>query len=152
MNREGVLVSERLAETMMMCSRENPIYEQISNYGIALYVVGVLRCGDLLSVEDIEVTKAAQILKERFEKVDSLPMDYDIRSSPERYLAVVGDPYFPEHFAVFTSSTAQKPFFSKLRFFGSGFDSIEEIRREFTGFSRNGFHELSFYRLRQSYS
>jgi hypothetical protein len=148
MNHEGIFVSERIGEIMMMCARENPIYEQVSNYSIALYVIGHLRCADVMTLEDIEITEAASILKEHFVRISEkeLPSGYDIRESEERFILVIGDPSFPEHFAALVNSESDRPYFSKLKFFGGGFDSLEELKEEFVG--KNGVSErdLAVYR------
>lgn len=39
MGQDQVLVSERINEITKMCDREQPVYEQISNFSIALYVL-----------------------------------------------------------------------------------------------------------------
>lgn len=135
MNSEGFLVLDRINEVTMMCSREHPIYEQISSYSIALYVLGHFKCADLMSFEDVEADEAARILKQAFLPIpaDQLPANYNICESNERYLLVLGDPAFPEHFAVLTDTKNAKPYFSKLKFFGSGFDSLKELEDEFLG-------------------
>lgn len=145
MNREGLLISERIEEIMMMCDREHPIYEQISSFSIALYTLGFFNCDDLMSFQDIDAHEAAVILSEHFEKInqDNLPQEYNITESKDQYLLVVGDPLFPVHFAVLADTAGSKPFFSKLPFFGSGFDSLEELINEFSGIegiSPDDFH------------
>ena len=66
---EGVLVWERIAETTRMCDREQPIYEQISNFSIALYVFGYFSDGDLLSADDVDHVEAGSILKDSLMKL-----------------------------------------------------------------------------------
>ncbi|MBU4009571.1 MAG: hypothetical protein KJ882_02295, partial [Proteobacteria bacterium] len=92
MNREGLLISERIEEIMMMCDREHPVYEQISSFSIALYTLGFFNCDDLMSFQDIDAHEAAVILSEHFEKInqDNLPQEYNITESKEQYLLVVG--------------------------------------------------------------
>ncbi len=145
MDCEGLLISERIEEIMMMCDREHPIYEQISSFSIALYALGFFNCDDLMSFQDIDAHEAAVILSEHFTKIDQddLPQDYNITESNEQYLLVVGDPLFPVHFAVLADTAVSRPFFSKLPFFGSGFDSLEELMDEFAdidGISSDDFH------------
>jgi hypothetical protein len=135
MNSEGFLVLDRINEVTMMCSREQPIYEHISSFSIALYVLGHFKCADLMSFDDVDAGEAARILKGEFLPIraEQLPANYNICESNERYLLVLGDPAFPEHFAVLTDAKNAKPYFSKLKFFGSGFDSLKELEDEFLG-------------------
>jgi hypothetical protein len=151
MIHEGILAIERIEEVMTMCARENPIYEQISNFSIALYVLGHLRCPDLMLLDDIETTEAADILKEHFMQIhkEEWPSQYDMRESDERFLLVVGDPAFPEHFAAIVNSESDKPYFSKLKFFGSGFDSLEELKQEFVGKDGIGSNDFAVYRKKK---
>jgi hypothetical protein len=152
MNHQGVLTSERIDEVMMMCARENPIYEQVSNFSIALYVLGYINGADVMTLDDIETTEAAAILKEDFFRIsaEELPARYDIRESDERFLLVFGDPAFPEHFAALVNSQSEKPYFSKLKFFGSGFDSLEELKEEFLGKDGVGSKDFAVYRKKNS--
>ena len=131
MDQEGIDVIERIDEITKMCDREQPIYEQISNFSIALYVFGYFSCADLLEADDVDNVEAGTILKEYFDKIDKedIPSDYRITTSSERYLLVIGDPVFPTHFAVVADMQSTKPYFSKLPFFGSGFDSLNELKR-----------------------
>jgi hypothetical protein len=145
MNSEGLQVSERIDEMTMMCGRKNPVYEQISSFSIALYTIGFFDCPDLLSFDDVDARDAAVILKEEFEPVhqENLPPEYRITESRERYLLVAGDPLFPIHFAVLTDMRSPRPYFSKLPFFGCGFDSLGELVSEFAGIDGvdpNDFH------------
>ena len=132
---QSLLAGERIREVMLMCDRENPIYEQISSFSIALYTIGYIDCADLMSFQDIEQHEAAEILCEDFVQTEfnEVPTDYIITESLEKYLLVLGDPLFPEHFAVITSARGARPYFSKLPFFGSGFDSLAELKTEFAG-------------------
>lgn len=135
MDPEGLQTSERIEEIMMMCDREHPVYEQISSFSVALYALGFFDCPDLMSFEDVDAHEAAAILKEHFTEVRqaALPAHYRITESKDRYLLVVGDPLFPVHFAALVDTQSPRPLFSKLPFFGSGFDSLEELVGEFVG-------------------
>jgi hypothetical protein len=77
MNREGLLTMEKIDEVTRMCAREHPIYEQISSFSIALYVLGFFDCPDLMSFDDVDASEAARILKEAFTLVEAgeLPAD-----------------------------------------------------------------------------
>jgi len=135
MDQENLQITERIEEIMMMCLREKPIYEDISSFSIALYTLGFFDCSDLLSFDDVDTHGAAAFLKEHFSEIkpEALPRDYRMVESKEKYLLVVGDPLFPIHFAVLVDSQSPSPFFSKLPFFGSGFDSLDELESEFVG-------------------
>ena len=148
MDHEGLLVSERIEEIMMMCARDNPIYEQISSFSIALYTLGLFDCADLMSFEDVDEHEAAVILFEHFTQIKpkELPPDYNITESREQYLLVVGDPLFPIHFAVLTDTRSPRPFFSKLPFFGSGFDSLEELNDEFVGVDGVSRNDIFYFK------
>jgi len=144
MDYEGFLVSERIKEIMTMCARKNPIYDQISSFSVALYTLGFVNCPDMMSFRDVSADEAAGILKEHFFQIKpkELPVNYQITESKEKYLLVIGDPLFPLHFAVLADTRSPRPFFSKLPFFGSGFDSLEDLIDEFTGIdgvTRNDF-------------
>ncbi|MEW6076962.1 MAG: hypothetical protein AB1724_04035 [Thermodesulfobacteriota bacterium] len=144
-NQEGLLASERIDEIMMMCDRQQPVYEQISSFSVALYTLGFFDCPDLMSFEDVDAHEAAAILREHFTEIRSaaLPADYRITESGERYLLVVGDPLLPVHFAALVDARSDRPFFSKLPFFGSGFDSLKELTEAFSptdGVSPDDFH------------
>ena len=143
-----LLAGERIREVMQMCARENPIYEQISSYSIALYTIGYFDCEDLMSFQDIEQQEAADILCEDFLKTEfeEIPEDYIITESRENYLLVLGDPLFPVHFAVIASGRGARPYFSKLPFFGSGFDSLAELKAEFAGPGGVGEDEIHVFR------
>lgn len=135
MDQEGLETSERIDEIMMMCDREQPVYEQISSFSIALYALGFYDCPDLMSLDDVDAHEAAAILKEHFTEIrpEALPVNYRITESGDRYLLVTGDPLLPIHFATLVDTKSARPFFSKLPFFGSGFDSLEELKKEFSG-------------------
>jgi hypothetical protein len=135
MNPDGLRTVERIEEILMMCARKNPVYEQISSFSVALYAMGFYTCSDFISFPDVESGEAAAILKDYFVEIreEALPMDYHIADSKDRYLLVAGDPLHPVHFALFVDSLSASPFFSKLPFFGSGFDSLEELKDEFQG-------------------
>ena len=151
MGQDNVLVSERINEITKMCDREQPVYEQISNFSIALYVLNFFACTDLLGVEDVDHVAAGVILKEHFTEIgkEELPSDYDIHTSEDRYLMVIGDPVFPTHFAVVTDMQSEQPFFSKLPFFGSGFDSLAELKKEFTGIDGIAENDIAYYRQKR---
>lgn len=148
MDREGILVSERLKEVSMICARENPIYEQVSSFGIALYVLGCFKVPDVMSIDDIDSVEAGNLLKDHFIPVSEsdLPIEYKITESNERYLLVVGDPLFPMHFAVLTEANGNRSFFSKLRYLGSGYDTLEELINEFSGEDGISYRDFHFYK------
>jgi len=148
MDRDGILVSERIKEVSMICSRENPIYEQVSSFSIALYVLGCFKVPDVMSVDDVDSVEAGNLLKEHFTPLmeAELPDKYQITESKDRYLLVIGDPLFPVHFAVLTGVNGNKSFFSKLRYFGSGYDSLEELINEFIGEDGIGYKDVHFYK------
>lgn len=148
MDREGILVSERIKEVSMICARENPIYEQVSSYGIALYVLGCFKAPDVMSIDDIDSVEAGNLLKEHFSPVGEtdLPSKYKITESDERYLMVIGDPLFPIHFAVLTDANGTRSYFSKLRYFGSGYDTLEELINEFSGEDGITYKDIHFYK------
>lgn len=135
MDKENLQITERIEEIMMMCPREKPIYEDISSFSIALYALGFFDCSDMLSFDDVDSQEAAGFLREHFSEIkpEALPSDYRMVESEEKYLLVVGDPLFPIHFAVLVDTQSPRPFFSKLSFFGSGFDSLDELKSEFLG-------------------
>ncbi len=151
MDHEGLFVSERIKEVTMMCGREQSIYDQINSFGVALYVLGFFDADDVMSVEDIDPEEAAMILKEHFSPVrkEDLPSDYHITKSREKYLVVIGDPLSPKHFAVLVDPSAQKPFFSKLRYFGCGFDSMEELMRDFEGEDGLSYQDIHYFKKNQ---
>jgi len=151
MDHEGFLTLERIDEITKMCEREQPIYEQISNFSIALYVFGYFSCADLLSADDVDHVEAGSILKELFDEIkkEDIPQDYHIAASSDRYLLVIGDPVFPTHFAVVADMQSTKPYFSKLPFFGSGFDSLAELESEFVGIDGLTEADITYYKLKQ---
>ena len=77
-------------------------------------------------------------------------MDYHIATASDRYLLVVGDPLFPTHFAVVADMQSAKPYFSKLPFFGSGFDSLDELKGEFGRINDLTEEDIKYYKLRQT--
>jgi hypothetical protein len=151
MNTEGILVKERINEATKMCEREQPVYEQISNFSIVLYIFGYFNSPDLLSVDDVDNVEAGAILKEHFEEIkkEDIPLDYNIISSPDRYLLVFGDPLFPTHFAAVTDMRSIRPFFSKLPFFGSGYDSLKELKMEFAGTDDITSDDIHWYKWKR---
>ncbi|MFW5957573.1 MAG: hypothetical protein ACOCQ0_00285 [Desulfosalsimonas sp.] len=146
---EGLQTCEHIEEVIMMCARDDPVYEQISSFSIALYILGYFDCNDLMSVPDTDTSEAGQILRQDFIPVGSenIPDDYKITEAGDKYLLVAGDPLFPEHFAVLTDRTSSRPFFSKLPFFGSGFDTLDELKDEFAG--SDGVKEDDFHYFRK---
>lgn len=147
MNEEGLLICERIKEVLMMCDREDPVYEQISSFSIALYTLGYFDCPDLMSFQDVDGQEATAILKEHFTPVspEDIPWDYHITQSEEKYLLVMGDPLFPLHFAVLTDFRNERPYFSKLPLFGSGFDSLSELMEEFSGYDGVNQYEVQYF-------
>jgi hypothetical protein len=145
----SLLTLERINEVEMMCARSNPIYGQISGFGIALYVLGCLNAKELLSVDDLDACDAAAILRENFVEVDrmDLPPGYKIATDAERYLMVLGDPVCPCHFAVVVDTESKRPFFSKLRYFGSGFDSLEELIDDYLDEGIRSYEDVHYFKL-----
>lgn len=148
MNHECLQITERIEEIMMMCAREDPIYEQVSSFGIVLYALGFFDCPDLMSFQDVDTSEAGVILDEHFTEIkqEALPLDYHITESKDRYLMVVGDPLFPIHFAVLVDNRSSRPFLSKLPFFGCGFDSLEELANEFVGIDDVTQKDIHFFK------
>jgi hypothetical protein len=151
MDHEGLFVSERIKEVTMMCGREHSIYDQISSFGIALYVLGLFDADDIMSIDDIDSDEAAMILTEHFTRIKSedLPLDYNITKSRDKYLVVIGDPLFPKHFAVLADTHDPKPYFSKLRYFGTGFDSLEELMSDFNGEDGLSYQDIHYFKKNQ---
>ena len=147
MDHEGVLISERMAEIMSMCDRNNPIYEQVSSYSVALYTLGFFDGPDFMSFQDVSDDEAAEILNADFSEIDfnEIPKNYHIAESKERYLLVIGDPLFPKHFAVVSDRRSSRPYFSKLPFFGTGYDSMDELIKEFAGIDGVTSDDFHFY-------
>ena len=83
MNLDGLKVLERIDEVKMMCDRNNPLYEKISNYSIALYSLGFFDVPDLMEADDLDEIEAADYLKMHFEEVNefALPSNYTINES-----------------------------------------------------------------------
>lgn len=146
---EGLQIFERMKEIMMMCAREDPVYEQISSFSIALYTLGYFDCPDLMSFQDVDVHEAAAILAENFTPVHpgELPEDYHIAEFEEKYLLVIGDPLFPVHFGVLVDLRQERPFFSKLPLFGSGLDSLEELMEEFSGYDGIRRYDVHYFKM-----
>ncbi|RJR48527.1 MAG: hypothetical protein C4576_08215 [Desulfobacteraceae bacterium] len=151
MNHDGPLALERIREVTTMCDREQPIYEQISGFTVALHVFGYFTCTDLLSADDVDHVAAGEILREEFVRIrrEDIPLDYHIARSQDRYLLVIGDPLFPTHFAVLTDVKSPRPYFSKLPLFGSGFDSLEELKKEFIGIDGLTTDDIAYYKLKR---
>lgn len=148
MDYDGVRVSERMSEILMMCDRNAPIYEQVSGFSVALYTIGLFESPDLMSFQDVAAEDAADILNENFSEIDfeEIAKDYHISESKERYLLVIGDPSFPKHFAVMADRAGNRPYFSKLPFFGAGYDSINELMDEFAGIDGVTSDDFHFFR------
>ena len=144
-------VSERIAEIEMVCDRDNPIYEQISNFSIALYALDHFDAPDLLSVDDLDGCEASKIVRCDFEKIEAhdIPPEYCISESKERYLMVMGDPIFPTHYAAVVDIRSHQPFFSKLKFMGSGYDSLEELMKEYSVDDVISHQDIYFYRKKE---
>ena len=145
MDYDGILISERMTEIMSMCDRNNPIYEQVSSYSVALYSLGFFECPDFMSFQDVSANEASEILNENFSEIafKEIPDNYHISESKERYLLVIGDPLFPKHFAIVADRGGNRPYFSKLPFFGAGYDSMDELMKEFVdidGVTPDDFH------------
>src|SRR6056297_592858 len=151
MSDEGLRICDRVKEIMMMCEREDPVYEQISSFSIALYTIGYFECPDLMSFQDVDGQEAAAILREDFTRVpvEEVPWDYLITQSAEKYLLVIGDPLFPLHFAVLTDFRHERPYFSKLPLFGSGFDSLPELMDEFSGYDGVRQYDVHYFKKNQ---
>lgn len=151
MQLKGLLVQERIDEVTRICARENPIYEQVSGFTLALYVLGFFDDPDLMSCDDVDDSEAAAILRERFVEIpeSQWPSRYTIADADDHYLLVFGDPAYPVHFAVLTGEWGSKPYVSKLPFFGSGFDTLEELKTEFLGKDGVG-DEIHFFRRRRA--
>ncbi len=147
-NYQGLLATERMSEVMMMCDRNNPVYEHVSSFSVALYTLGFFDCPDMMSFQDVSADEASEILKTHFVQInpDKVPYDYHIAESMERYLLVVGDPLFPKHFAVVSDMRSSRPYFSKLPFFGAGYDSLDELMDEFAGVDGVNRGDIHFFR------
>lgn len=145
---ESLFITERIREIAMMCDREHPIYEQIGGFSIALYPIGFFDGNDLMSIPDLDVREAAAVLSAHFEEVSpkDVPPDYHIAATGDHYLMVIGDPVFPEHFALLVDNRSTRPFFSKLRFFGSGFDSLAELMKAFPCEDPSRVPEIHYFR------
>ncbi|MDI6796621.1 MAG: hypothetical protein QMD09_06745 [Desulfatibacillaceae bacterium] len=149
LDMNSLLALERISEVEMMCARNNPIYGQISGFGIALYVLGCFDARNLLSVDDLDSSDAAAFLRENFVEVDKLdlPPGYEISRDAERYLMVLGDPVCPSHFAVIVDMESKRPFFSKLRYFGSGYDSLEELIDDHLDEGIRSYEDVHYFKL-----
>ena len=148
MDYEGVLTVERMKEALMMCDRDRPVHGQVSGYSLALYAMGFFDSPDLVSVPDVSAEEAGEILAEYFTEIseEQIPSDYHIAASRERYLLVVGDPLFPKHFAVVADRRNVRPYFSKLPFFGAGYDDLNELMDEFAGVDGVSREDVHFFR------
>ncbi|MFH0727959.1 MAG: hypothetical protein V2B19_16655 [Pseudomonadota bacterium] len=148
MNVNGSAISERMDEARSVCARYNPIHGEISNFSLALYVLGSIKAPDIMSAEDFDMSEAAAILRENFREIDEseIASEYSTVDSKDRYLLVLGDPQFPVHFAALVDKNSKAPFFSKLPYFGSGFDSLEELRKGFSRESTTGICDAHYFR------
>ncbi|MBU1171697.1 MAG: hypothetical protein KKD44_19260 [Proteobacteria bacterium] len=153
MNRKRLGILERMEEIMSMCHRNHPVYEQFSSFSVVLYTLGItdggpFDCPDFLSFGDVDQEGAARILYEHFTEIsqDDIPLGYHITANAVTYLLVVGDPLYPRHFAVVANQQSQRPYFSKLPFFGAGFDTLAELKNEFLGIDGIGKEDFHFYK------
>ena len=151
MDREGILISDRINEILMLCDRNHPLYEQVSSFSVALYALGYFDCFDFMSFHDVLVFEAAEILREEYSPVDydDIEKDFRISACRDQYLLVIGDPLFPAHFAVLVDNGALRPYFSKLPLYGAGFDSMAELEAEFCGKDGVELEDFRFYRKNQ---
>lgn len=134
MNKYSGAIQDRINEAQWVCNCDTPIHSQISEYGLSLYILGLLDTPDIVSVDDYDMGMASEILRDRFLEVDEtdIPQDYSAAESPDKYLMVMGDPSFPTHFAAVVDKSDSKPFFSKLRYQGSSYNSLEDIQQSFS--------------------
>ncbi|WP_028313681.1 hypothetical protein [Desulfatibacillum aliphaticivorans] len=146
---DSVLMMERMDEVENMSARENPIYDQISSFSVALYVLGCCEADDFLSMQDIDECYAAELLKINFVEINKTDITpgYKISNNREKYLMVLGDPVFPKHFAIIVNMEKERPFFSKLRYFGSGYDTLEELIHEYLDEGVTGYEDVHYFRL-----
>lgn len=152
MNHKRLGIFERMEEVMTMCHRNHPVYDQLSSFSVALYTIGITSagsfdCPDLMSFDDVDSQSAGRILSEHFTRIskESIPSGYHITQNTATYLLVVGDPLYPRHFAVVTNQRSERPYFSKLPLFGAGFDSLDELKREFLGIDGICDSDFRFY-------
>jgi hypothetical protein len=152
MRMDSLLMVERINEVEKMCDRNNPIYEQISCFSIALYVIGCFDSQDLISVDDLDDFDAADFLKENFEEIAKTDMarGYNMADCDERYLVVLGDPELPKHFAVVADLESKRPFFSKLKFLGAGYDNLEELLTEYKDEGVTGYEDVHYFKLKEN--
>ncbi len=148
MKQNQSIVSERIAEVEMMCQRDNPVYEQVTNFSVAFYILNHINATDLMSVEDIDSSAAAQILKDDFEQIkkSEIPNGFKITESDERYLLVIGDPAFPTHSGAIVDMQSKQPFFSKLEHWGCGKDSLNELMQVLSPQKEIGHQDINYYR------
>ncbi len=152
MRMDSLQMMERIDEVEKMCDRNNPIYEQISCFSIALYVLGCFDSHDLISVDDLDDFDAADFLKEHFEEIAKTDMarGYKMTEDDERYLVVLGDPELPKHFAVVVDLDGERPFFSKLKYLGTGYDSLEELINEYQDEGVTGYEDIHYFKLKEN--
>ena len=151
MRMDSLLMVERINEVETMCDRYNPVYEQISGFSIALYVIGCFDSQDLISVNDLDDFDAADFLKENFEEISKMDIapGYKMTENGKRYLVVLGDPELPKHFAVITDLESKRPFFSKLKYLGSGYDTLEELINEYQDEGVTGYEDVHYFQLKE---
>jgi len=101
-----------------------------------------------MSFQDVSDDEAAEILNADFSEIDfdEIPKNYNIAEANERYLLVIGDPLVPKQFAVVADRLSSRPYFSKLPFFGTGYDSMDELIKEFAGIDGVTSDDFHFYR------
>jgi hypothetical protein len=149
MMMESLLTIERIKEVEMMCARDEPMYEQISNFSVALYVLGCSDSQDLMSIHNFDDLDAADFLRTYFKEISKIELDasYNISRNRDKYLMVLGDPSFPKHFAVIVDMESKRPFFSKLRYFGAGYDSLEDLVNEYSDDGVDGYEDIHYFKL-----
>jgi hypothetical protein len=135
-------------EANSVCARYNPIYGEISNFSLALYVLGSIKAPDIMSAEDIDMATASAMLTENFQKIDEseIPPAYRATDSENRFLLVMGDPLYPAHFAALVDKNSNTPYFSKLPHFGSGLDSLEALQSELCTERAAGQYDTHYFR------
>jgi len=88
----------------------------------------------MMCIHDMDERDASRFLRDCFTEIDKtdIPSSYKMFESKEKYMLMLGDPIFPKHFAVVVDMESEKSYFSKLTYFGSGFDSLNELKSEFS--------------------
>jgi len=100
-------------------------------------------------MNDFDICDAVEFLKENFKEINEsdIPQGYTINKHNEKYLLVLGDPLFPTHFAVVVDMDSKKPYFSKLRYFGSGYDNLQELLNEFLDEGLKSSDDAHYFKL-----